>query len=53
MYHNNIADLFADAVAADYSIVYSLISGSKVTEDAEILDGLAPGVYLVRVSLAK
>jgi len=30
-YHNNIADLFADAVGTDFSIAYTLVSDSKVT----------------------
>ena len=52
-YHNNIADILVDAVGTDYSIVYSLISDSSVTVDAQILDDSAPGVYLVEVTLPK
>ena len=33
-YHNNIANILADAVGTDYSIVYSLISDGTVTVDA-------------------
>jgi hypothetical protein len=33
-YHNNIADVLADAVGIDYSIVYSLISDGTVTVEA-------------------
>ena len=53
IYYNNIADLIEDAVGADYSIVYTHISDSKVTVEARISDGFSPGVYLVTVTLAK
>ena len=52
-YHNNIADLFEVAVGAENSITYTLLSDRKVTVLAQISDDLAPGVYLVKVSLQK
>ena len=52
-YHNNIADYLAYAVGTNYNIVYSLVTDSKVSVDAQISDDSFPGVYLVKVSLPK
>ena len=53
MYHNNISNIFENAVGIDYSIMYTLLSNSKVTVDAQISNDINPGVYLVKVTLAK
>ena len=53
MYHNNISNIFENAVGIDYSISYTLLSNSKVTVDAQISNDINPGVYLVKVTLAK
>ena len=52
-YHNNISDYLADAVGNNYSIIYSLVSDSTVSVDAEIFDDSFSGVYVVKVSLPK
>ena len=55
VYLNNIADYLETAVGVDNSIVFSPISGSALTVDANarITDDSPPGVYLVKVSLPK
>ena len=42
-----------NAVGTNYRIVYSLVSDSTVSVEAQISDGSSPGVYFVKVSLPK